>query len=360
MAYIIQIIFILFSAFLLLSSDFDDDTIKKNNNNTFLIIVFGMLAFMMAFRSNTVGVDTVSYERWFYTINNYSFKEVIANQDGSGFEFGWRMLYKISGCLFKNYYFFQFVYSIIYFCLEVNFLKRWSNNVLLTLLVFIGIGFYTGAYNGQRQFLAIMLVVNGFTYLTQKDYEKAMPFFFIAPMIHTTSIVFLLGIVIYVISKNKFLFKFVPLVLIAIAINYQKIIEISEKLFPHYANYYNNHKALNQAKGVWIIWIIIISISIYSIYISKAKDRETNTFAAFSLIYVICNIVGLYFNYFQRLGWYFGPFIPLLFDKFAYTFKSDGLLCKFYYIGVISAFSAYYILSGFTERAIEYSFFFDK
>ena len=82
---------------------------------------------------------------------------------------------------------------------------------------------------------------------------------------------------------------------------------------------------------------------------------ETYLYAAFSLFYVASNIIGLSFNYFERLGCYFAPFVMITFERFGMQIKNT-IIRRMYYCGLVVCFSIYFILSTKTEQYL-YNFF---
>lgn len=76
----------------------------------------------------------------------------------------------------------------------------------------------------------------------------------------------------------------------------------------------------------------------------------------FSIIYVVAQFIGIYFNYFDRVGLFFAPFVVLLFERFGYGIKSVGM-ARVYFVATWCCFMLYFIL-GTTSSQYHYSFFF--
>lgn len=271
-------------------------------------------------------------------------------------EFGWALLTKISTMISDSYYFFQISFSVVYCWLSGCFIKKMIPNVFVGTIVFIGIGLFTGAFNVQRQLLAVLIVVHSYIFILEGKKAKSIVGLIVAALIHSSAIIFVIAYILYHYRHNKFFLRISPIIIIIVAINYKKLIEIGRIIFPEYANYYSNYKGNQTASGVWLIWIIIFVIGVYSLYSKKVKDNNYKIVCIFSMVYVVCNIVGLYFNYFERVGWYFMPFIPVMFYYFGkYLTNKMQLL---YYIGLVSCFNIYYLIGCFGGKSMEYSIFF--
>lgn len=353
MVYTIQLLIIFMNALICFGGTLKSD----HNRKIFMFITFFMLAFVMGFRDTSVGVDTTSYSHYFSLISQIPINSLFVNIDKIGLEPGWVIVNKLVSIFFNNYYVLQLCYSIVYCWLSSKFVERISNNLFVGVILYLGIGLYTGSFNVQRQFLAMMLLANGYLDLSENKVKNTFASFIFATLIHRTSIVFLIALFIYFLRNNKFLMRIMPLALVAVAVSYRRIISIAQTYMPYYFNYYNNYKGTQSASGVWIIWIIIIGIALACLYGKNSKYNDFKPICIFSLAYVICNIVGLYFNYFERLGWYFMPFIPVLFMEYG-----DKILASryrlLYFTGVTVCFAAYYLLSCYTGRALQYSFWF--
>lgn len=353
MAYAIQLLLIFINAIICFGGTLKSD----HNRKHYVFLTFFVLMFVMGFRDASVGVDTESYSRSFSVISQLPFHSIFENIDKIGLEPGWILINKLVSIVFNSYYVFQFLYSIVYCWLALKFIERTSNNLFVGVILFLGVGLYTGAFNVQRQYLAMMLLANGYLDLSENKVKKTFVSLIIATLIHKTSIVFLIALVIYSLRNNKFIMRIMPLVIVAVALSYRKIISIAQTYMPYYFNYYKNNKGNQTASGVWIIWIIIILIAIICLYGKNSKYNDFKPICIFSLAYVVCNIVGLYFNYFERLGWYFMPFVPVLFMEYgdkilAYKYR------LLYLTGVTICFAAYYLFSCYTGRDLQYSFWF--
>lgn len=173
---------------------------------------------------------------------------------------------------------------------------------------------------------------------------------------HTTALICILAYVIYLFKDNKFFLKVAPIIVLLVAVNYKRVIAYFSIFFVSYSNYFKNKKTLTEAGGVAVIWAIIIMLSLYCIYNKRKFSNMERVYGIFCIICIITDILGMYFNYLDRLGTYFILFEILLIDSIANRIE-DYSFSKVYKIGVSASFLAYFLLSSLTSIQYQYSSF---
>lgn len=276
-------------------------------------IVFFAAALLMGLRGLTVGVDTLSYYNVFEAVRALSFADIGAESSILGVEWFYLFLMKVFSVCGLNYFIFQVVVAFLYcFGMRRFILKSASNSFLATAL-FFGINLYLTAFNITRQLLAVMILANAWIVLTEGKNARFIAMVFIAALFHKTALLFFVVAIVFSFRQRKWLVRYlVPLFVIALLTNYDMILEIAS-IFGLYENYLKNVKVKQSAGAVWIIWIGLSLAAFYVIF-SKKFSTTSSIFATFTLAYVGCNVVGLEFNYFERLGCYFEIFVILLLD----------------------------------------------
>lgn len=354
MIYVIQVLWISIASIICFSSPEK----LRYTRKTFLVMVFIPCFFMMALRDVSVGIDTENYKAYFETLANIPWSAFFTGHRAITMEFGWSFLNKICATIIPSYYFFQIIYSAVFCYFSAKFLERFSDNILISTVCFLGLGIFTIAFNVQRQLLATVILANSFWYLRQKKYLKTAILLVLAISVHQTAIIFVVAYLVYWLKEWPVIIKISTVVWGLLVINFNPIIDLAQILFPRYINYFDNHKDIQTASGVWAMWLIIIMLAVLAIYFHRKKKMDSllMVYGLFGLIYVGSNIIGLRFNYFERVGLYFLPFSALLFDRFARRLQSN--IRSVYTIGVVVSFGAYYLLSCLTGSALEYKFFF--
>lgn len=326
------------------------------NKNVILYFSFGVIILISALRNVNVGVDTKSYLQHFYLIANTSIIDIITTYKYLGFEIGYNLLCKSFSFIFPNYYVFQMFISFIYCYGMMKFIKNNTYNVYLCIILFLGLELFTYSLNISRQMLAVMILCHAWNYLIKDKFTKSVLLFFLALTFHATSVVFVLVYIVYKLRNKQYIFYTIPFFLVLFSFNYQLIIGIFKKYFPYYINYYVNERNIQSAGSIIIVWLIIGVLSIYIIYNKKNLIIKDKLYATFSLVYIFCNVVGLSFNYFERIGIYFLPFVLLLFDRY-YVLIDTKKLKFLYFFGTATCFLVLFFITVLTSSQYQYSFF---
>lgn len=327
----------------------------NKNRKIFVILVFVVMCLIMAFRSVDVGVDTGNYKIIFDLMKNTSFIEITDNFYTDSMEIGYALLMKVCSLICEDYYFFQVVISVLFSILAAKFILEESDNIFIGVVVFLGIGIYIIAFNVARQMLAAMIVANSWILLKKGKRNRSIVCVLVASTFHITALVFMAVYIIYFFRHNKYIIRLIPFFAVIGAINFDRILSFVAKYFTYYHNYYANEKVIQTAGFVWIIWSIVLLVAVRILYIARETNIEHSIAAIFSMIWVICNIIGLSFNYFERLGLYFISFVPVMFS-FSGNYIKNRSIRWIYLNGMTVAFIIYFLLSVYSEQYIYNTF----
>ena len=294
----------------------NDSKMEQGINKAYMICFTLACVLVMGLRNINVGVDTWNYSHIFNSVVKHATERDI---EYGGIpilvvEIGYAYFMKTCALICNNYFFFQLVYSIVFCGLMGNFIYKNSNDIILSTIVFLGLGLYLAAFNIQRQCLAIAILANMWQYLKVNKIIIPIILVAISSLIHTTSLLGLLIIAAYYLSKNKCMtWIMVSLMVLGIAF-FDIFIELffdSELANARYSNYLDNHKTVQTAGGAMVVWGIITLSSIWLIL--KDKDHNYKFIALMSLLFIFFNVVGLKFNYLERIGLITSPYVLLLF-----------------------------------------------
>lgn len=346
-----------------------------SNQKLFLILFLILCTLIMGFRNESVGVDTWHYSILYSDVANASLHEICQGWTFNNLEIGYCLFMKVCSVLSGNYYFFQIIYSCVFSILSYYFLKENCKNYFLIYPIYLEC--YLMAFNIQRQMLAVLIAANAWTFIKKQNYIKAFLTIMVAVTIHTTAAIFLVAILSVIIRKHPDIIRIIPVFIIVVIINYKYIIGFLQRHFRMYGNYYKNSKVIMTANGSELMWVIIIMIAILSIYFIKHIDIKNDIrindiyrkevidnsyivnnmmISIFSMIYISCNVVGLSFNYVERIGLYFMPFILPMLETFS-SHLTSVFVKRFYCIALWVCYYIYFLL-GTQSPQYDYSFFF--
>ena len=140
--------------------------IKKRNidrdkqDSLILVLTIGAMYLICVLRKSTVGIDTASYETMYemsgyFPWDNFSF---------SNFEYGYILLMKVFAKLgFSFQLFLAVIYAYIFLPLYF-FIKKYSKDVTLSLLIYICYQFFVFNLSGIRQSLATGICLLAFRF----------------------------------------------------------------------------------------------------------------------------------------------------------------------------------------------------
>jgi len=363
MIYGILIVFILFNICFYLSSRksillsnrgklYDNAQEENENKKIFLFSTFFMLALIMGLRNYTVGRDTPTYKIIFEDLMHFPAWDILTDKVNS-FEKGFAMLMRLSGEIYPSYYFFQMVVAFLYCFGMSKFIYDNFEDILTPFIIFLAL-MYFQAFNGTRQWFAVMITANSWTCLKNKRFFSSLFLSFLAISMHKTAILFFIAYVIYFVNNKKIFLQIIPVSMVVMAIFYKQILQIIADL-GLYDIYMNNSQDRLPLGWSFLMWLILLAVAIFEIYCLKKTQPIERAEAVMSCWYNIAGILGLFFNYFDRTGWFFVPFIMLtIVSTEKYLLKN---LQSIYLWGSRLCFFIFFILNMTGVSELAYSFF---
>lgn len=337
---------------------FVKSTQKTNweNKNLFLIPAFFGLFFVMGFRGISVGADTYNYSLVFNSISKLPISNVLSEFYPCDVEIGFAILAKISSIIIDDYYFFQVFISFLFCFLMYRFVRDNATGYMTATILFMSLGIYLFSFNGIRQMLAVAFIVNAWSEWRKSNYKAVIILSLIAISIHFSAVVSVCIFAIYSIRNNRKLVVASFLIVLIFPYLFNDVLPFVAKYLTAYDNYYGNNREIQEANLVKVLWGIEGLIALYILFDKKKFHAEDQFVALMSLINVTSNIISQYFNYFERIGLYFSPFLILLFGIIGNNIK-DLFLIKCYYITLNICFLLFFFRATSTGQYI-YSFFF--
>lgn len=342
----------------------------NTHKRLFLILFFGATACVMGLRSTFVGVDTKNYLEIYDTVSKVQWKDFFSLYQN---EVLYYLLMKICYSIYPQFYLFNFLISAIINVLMALFIKNNINNYFFASSLYLFGGMFLYSMCIQRQMLAVMITANLWTLLKKKKRIASVILFCVAFLIHESVIVFLVAFIIYYFRKNIYILKLVPFIILIIALKFRKILEIISLFYRRFKNYYGNMQVVLQIGNVRYLWILIGLISLYMIYAGKKVRRKlkTNTaqvinginslesnpeiYGIFSIIYIVCNVMGIFISYFERVGLYFMPFTLVLYEYFGNSIRKKNL--RYMYFILLWVIYLFFFLLSIRSNQYQYSFF---
>jgi hypothetical protein len=119
-------------------------------------------------------------------------------------------------------------------------------------------------------------------------------------------------------------------------------IMIIEK-FPKYADYLQSYNTVRPGMSILVLLVVIV-FALAVFYHKKEYSNQEKTIAIYSLIYVGTSALGYGIPLFERIGYYFTPFVFLLFPMGKRVVKEFGVE-NLYVNGLNLCFFMFYVFT---------------
>lgn len=318
----------------------------KKKKKTFIILSFLTISFFTMFRYTPQYADYTNYSRYYLKAAEFSAQELSTTRTP--------LLYLIM--VFENFFVSdpQAYFILTGFFINYSFLRwfyKYSTNECISVVAFVGLGFWGSSINIIRQYFSIALILFVYDRLIKRkkkisDYIVILFVLVLAYLNHPSSIVSFSLIFIYLIPFPK---NGIKGTIVFFIILFGASFGISFGLTHLYGNYLNDGvygtESANAFGLVVPFFIFIVS------WINRNKMLEENDDAKFL---ILCSLVGVVFTIqsvrgmliVARIATYFTIFnlilLPSAIKQLLWRFgERDRLILSI--IGISLIFSAYYL-----------------
>lgn len=319
--YIYSLLIFIVILFMIISSNYHDNTqyIKISRNLTIVVCI--ILVLLAAFRAKTVGTDTPAYILDYKSLHYYSFKSLLLRYEGYG---GYYILSK----LFDNLglpvtIWFGFV-EAVYVSSMYFFIKKYSYNPLLSILVFITCGLFMFSLAGMKQTLAMGFMMYSFLNFIDKKYIYSIIFAALAFTCHATVLIMLFGYVLYFFRNSKSFYYIVIGCIITVLIASEwllksMVISLGNEHYERYLNFKDTYTA-----STLIFYITIVAIALFG-YRKYSKLSPSTAKITLGLSIIACalqSLTSILPDAF-RLAYLYTPFFMILISNSISTIKNS-------------------------------------
>lgn len=262
--------------------------------------------------------------------------------DVPNLEIGFKAIDYICLLFTKETFLLFIVTSIIILSIIFEVIYKKSTNKVLSIVIFFFGGYFFGTLNLVRQYIAVVLIMLGYQFLTSENKKKAYIGFIIcailAFLMHSSSIICFA--ILFFNKKNLVSIKWVIPVSIFVLILNQNIMKI---LTPIIENTRFNVYLIGKFAGGELSLLTIIEnfavyIFMYSIYYyykknNKNIEKEGITYLNIQGLALLCTVAGVIHMQFLRIAIYFWIFqilsIPYYLEYVPYEKIADLIETKF-------------------------------
>lgn len=226
------------------------------------------------------------------------------------------------------------------------FIYKNSENPLVSVIIFIGIEFFTLSFTALRQMIAISIILNSYGFIKKNKPIKFILLVLLASLFHKTALTFLIVYVLKYIPINKktIISGFLILLIIQL-IGFYAIVSIINAIYPYYIP--NNFAFTTDGMFQAAVMLFYLIIGLY-LYFKKTDDEDKKQLDLLYIIIFLAFSIQSFTNRIPMIGrlmWYFYIFIIILLPNQISKVKNKNIQ-KIAYVLVITLFLLQYITSS--------------
>lgn len=308
-----------------------------------------ILSFVSGFRWR-VGTDFTGYVNLFYRARTTLVSDFLSYKEP-----GITLLAFIGGYIANNPIILFILTSIITITLYIVTIEKYSDTFILSILLYMFIGSWHGAFNGIRQYIAAAIVFAGHRYIFEKKLIKYLLVIAIASLFHRTVLIM---IPVFFLVGRKITFKnlfFTLIAVYAIRVSYDYLFSIMSFLKGSDQTQYNY--MLTEVNVYRVLVAFAPLVMAILLYRSVFFKNEENSF------YVMLMVVNAGFMlatsgsaYLARVGIYTEAFATLGLPRIIDGYREDNR--KFLTIVIVLLYFAYWIYELYVRGLINFTWWF--
>lgn len=268
---------------------------ENANNKFWLIISILVMTLFAGLRAPTVGTDTGSYVRGFLNFTgNFDYTSAL---DILTHEPGYFLLQLIAHELSSEYWILLCLIAGVCYSLVIVTVGKHSQNKVLSLFIYITLGYYTFCFNAARQAIALSIYITALSCISNGKFIRYVLTVFIAAMFHKSVVI---ALPLYFLFRMKYSWKSIGLLVIAgvgISRILPSLLVSASSLEDRYILY-----AYGQATGGYMLTFFYVVLSLFFIFMRrkipvrslKSYDIYLQMLMCGSVIYLIVSLSGAY------------------------------------------------------------------
>lgn len=302
---------------------------NKYRIRLFLTVWFIAIVLVSGLRGDFTA-DSAAYQKMFYTFSQGGWS-TFASSFNLKYHFdvteiGYILLNYLVGLFTGNYIYFQvFIAVLTYF--PILYLCRQSDDIGLSLCLFLSIGTYIEGLNTVRNILAACLFIFAIKYIIKGEFKKYLIIIFLASTIHLSVLVMIPCYFILRMrpTKLKVVMYIVLMLILVISMDYLAV--LYNKFFLVAQNSEAALLLLHQRRANPINVIVpclLVASAVFVFYRTsnndELNDMKTRVLLNGTIIWGIIKFSMLFSEYTSRFASYFSPFvllfIPMVISRF--------------------------------------------
>lgn len=329
---------------------------KAKYKRIYIFVFAAILIFFTACRYEYGYSDYRAYINSFYRVSERTLQDIFNNR-----EVGYQLLQKSISLFSDNPQIFFMIAGATIIVAHCFFFKRYSHNIILSLVLFYCLGIYFSAHNATRQYLAIAICLFAYHYAIQ---GKKWRFLFIVLLASTFHMSALVVVILYPLCNIRIVPKILLIYLGALPIvylGYPFVIELIQRFA--YSGYTGDTYGMVASSrlhliipGISVVLIILLTQlrQSHAIHLSASHEPQVNKYVdiyqraenvCFHMVLLDCVLTVIQVFYalnFGRISWYFGVGICIFYPSLIAHFSRNQR--KILTAIVLVAASAYFLV----------------
>lgn len=299
----------------------------------FLVLTCIELIIFTGLRATNIGADTTVYLSALNYYKALPHSEILSAKLVYPFDFEIGYFFFTKLCAFLNFGESAFLttIAIIIYVPIFKFIYDYSENPLISVLVYFAFGCFGYSLGIFRQMIALSICATGFKHVMNRNFLKYLFYIIFAMTFHTTAII---ALPIYWIKKikisNKLIIFFAVEIIFLLFSRY--IVMLSIRLFSNYSSYINS-KYDNQGGSYIMLFLlnIIFILAYYRYYINKEKlNNVIDVSVKITMIAILIQVLSYSMEIFGRLVPYYSIYLVVLIPDLVNSFmKKNTILIHF-------------------------------
>lgn len=316
----------------------------------FMILSFVGMTILLGLRGPLVGEDTSMYIAIAKASDKLSWKDIFSSFPTSewnyisygnygGFSEKCETMFlaynKVIMSIFHSAQMNLFVTAVITNVLIMRYIvlnAESKNDIYMITYIYMCDTFFMSSFNAMRQIMAIAIAIQSINAVNKNKYKNAAAWITIATLIHLSSLLFVLVILIYKLKNKRRYYKWLIVGMCAVPISLPLITFIVGRISPQYASYLRVSYWSAQVNGTLVLWALIV-ITIIILIRSDSNDNITWWLIYLATIYIGIEMFALKFTVLSRVALCFRIGLLLLFPNMKKYFNGKGRLL--YVMGVL-------------------------
>lgn len=294
---------------------------KRFSIQNIVLLVFAVMLFLLcALRRIDIGKDTLMYKVIFDSASRYpSLREYLKSY--TYFEYS----YYILNYFFAKYLNFQlFLATIgaISIFPAIYVIYKYSENKILSLIIYIGFPFYTFSMQALRQAPALGILMLAYVAIREEKFNKYLFFCILAFTFHTSSLLFFPAYFIKKIPYKKWVAYLVPIIMLIVYALRTPL----QNIALNFARF--SYSSIN-AGGVrmYIIMFLTVVLGLYyrNIFRRQSCDEDWKELFYFQVIAAMIWPIASYNPALARMYYYYQFFLILFVPKLVSNIKEKRI-----------------------------------